>query len=587
MGIGYFSDDIPKTGLINLWLFNAILYFTGMTIALTFYERKQFEDTLEKAKLEAERANKVKSEFIATMSHELRTPMNGVLGIAQILERSGLNKMQKEYVDMILRTGNALSSIINDVLDLSKLEAQQLKLESRTFNLEQLCRNALDMFIPESESRNLLIKLNYQPGTPHFFIGDPLRIQQVLINLVGNAVKFTPNGSVHLTVASKPLTFQDAELNLSVKDTGIGIAANKIDHLFEPFIQADQTTTRKFGGTGLGLAVSKKLIHLMDGSIHVESQEGNGSRFWVTLTLPVADAEDMPSDRHLISPAEIWSSAKVLLVEDDKVSQVVSLNLLRQIGLNVDLAENGRQAVDAWRWGQYDLIFMDCRMPEMNGYDAAQSIRELEVETKIPIIALTANSSPEDIQRCLDSGMNDVLTKPFKKERLLDIVTRWLNVGSQNKPAADRSTAADPAHSAELAAAANSAPACEKGSSDFTMIHIQGMDIKRGLNNINNDLEKYKKMLSLFVKKYENQTHSLQSFQRSKDWPAAEQWLHDLAGVTASLYMTALNETVHKIMDSVTLSRIDQPLLDLFEQQFSELITDLRSFTGTPQESNE
>ena len=183
--------------------------------------------------------------------------------------------------------------------------------------------------------------------------------------------------------------------------------------------------------------------------------------------------------------------------------------------------------------------------------------------------------------------MTDVLTKPFKKERLLDIVTRWLNVGSQNKSAADRSTATDPAHSAELAAAANSTPACEKESLDLKTMHIQGMDIKRGLNNINNDLGKYKKMLTLFVKKYEDQTHSLQSFQRSKDWPAAEQWLHDLAGITASLYMTALNETVRKIMDSVTRSRIEQPLLDLFERQFSELITDLRNFAGTHQESNE
>ncbi len=586
-GIGYFSNDIARTGLINLWLFNAILYFTGMTIALTFYERKQFEDTLEKAKSDAERANKVKSEFIATMSHELRTPMNGVLGIAQILERSGLNKMQKDYVDMILRTGNALSSIINDVLDLSKLEAQQLKLEARTFNLEQLCRNVLDMFISESESKKLEIKLNYQPEIPHFFIGDPLRIQQVLINLVGNAVKFTPRGSVDLTVASRPLSFRHTELNLSVKDTGIGIAAKKIDHLFEPFIQADQTTTRKFGGTGLGLAVSKKLIHLMNGSIHVESQEGNGSHFWVALTLPVADAEDMPPDRHLISPVEIWSNAKVLLVEDDKVSQVVALNLLRQIGLNVDLAENGRQALNAWHRDQYDLIFMDCRMPEMNGYDAAQSIRELEVEASIPIIALTANSSPEDIQRCLDSGMNDVLTKPFKKERLLDILTRWLNVGSQNKSAADQSIAVNPANSVEVAGTEISLPRCESESLDFTTMYIKGMDIKKGLNNINNDLENYKKMLSLFVKKYENQTDSLQSFQRSKDWPGAERWLHDLAGVTASLYMTSLNETVRKIMDSVSCSKIDQPLVDLFEHQFSELIASLRSFTNAHQEPQE
>ncbi|MCK5190224.1 MAG: PAS domain S-box protein, partial [Methylococcales bacterium] len=295
-------------------------------------EGKRYEEALEKAKLEAEQANRTKSEFLATMSHELRTPMNGVLGMAQILEETGLTTQQRESVEIILRSGNGLLSIINDVLDLSKLDANQIVLEESNFNLERICVDALNLFIPEEKRKNLQIGLDYPEIFPRNFIGDSLRLQQILINLLGNAVKFTSKGSVRLIVMCHPLPDQRAELTLSVQDTGIGIAPEKIATLFDPFIQADQTTTREFGGTGLGLTVSKKLIKLMAGDIAVESEPGKGTTFLIHLSLQLADDIDISEIQISVSIENSKLAGKVLLVEDDNTNQLVALGILRSMG---------------------------------------------------------------------------------------------------------------------------------------------------------------------------------------------------------------------------------------------------------------
>ncbi len=396
-------------------------------------EGKKYEADLENAKHEAEQANRIKSEFLATMSHELRTPMNGVLGMAQILEETELTTQQRESVDIILRSGNGLLSIINDVLDLSKLDAEQLKLEMHSFNLEHLGADILDMFISEGKRKNLHIEMDYPEKCPRIFVGDSLRLQQILVNLLGNAVKFTSKGSVRLIVNCKPLAHQQIELTLSVQDTGIGIATENIETLFDPFIQADQSTTREFGGTGLGLSVSKRLIQLMNGEIGVESKPGEGATFWIRLSLPLANDKEISESQNPISTNNSKLTGKVLLVEDDNTNQLVALGILRKMGLEVELAEDGQQAVMACQRKRYDLILMDCRMPVMDGYEATKVIRSQQIGLSIPIIALTANSSPDDKKHCIDAGMNDVITKPFKKQDLFNRLRHWLASESPNE----------------------------------------------------------------------------------------------------------------------------------------------------------
>lgn len=398
-----------------------------VAIQIDFTERKKIELALKKAKLEAEQANKIKSEFLATMTHELRTPMNGVLGMAQILEETKLNPEQREYVDIILRSGHSLLEIINDVLDLSKLEAEQVILEERYFNLEQLIDDILGILRPKSREKSLPLDVIYPVDYPPYFIGDPTRLRQVLLNLMSNAIKFTSSGYVRLTVLCNSLSAERTEIKLSIEDTGIGIATKNIAHLFDPFVQADQTTTRKYGGSGLGLAVSKKLINLMQGNIGVNSVLGQGTEFWVSLSLQLADKKTEKDEQQTKVLNHLVFNKKILIVEDDITNLKIAIQMLSNKGLVIDIAKNGQQAVNLWQHEDYDLIFMDCRMPVMDGYEATKIIREQESASHIPIIALTANSSYKDRQHCLNSGMDEVITKPFKKELLTNSLNKWLN----------------------------------------------------------------------------------------------------------------------------------------------------------------
>ena len=407
-------------------------------------ERKKTEIALEKAKLIAEEADKVKSEFLATMTHELRTPMNGVLGMAQILADTSLDTEQRESVDVILRSGSSLLEIINDVLDLSKLEEHHVTLENRSFNLEKTIANALAIIQANNVKKALELKVFYPTECPRDFMGDSTRIQQVILNLLANAFKFTEQGYIHLSVAYDLISDEQVNLKMSVKDTGIGIAVESIEHLFDPFVQADQTTTRRFGGSGLGLAVSKKLVKLMQGDIGVNSILGQGSEFWVILPLSTSAEviQKLPNEK--VVNKSIIFDAKILIVDDDAVNQKIAISMLKKSGLTCMLAENGQQAFDLWQAEEFDLILMDCRMPIMDGYEATKIIRAQELKSgeRIPIIALTANSSYEDRQHCIDSGMDEVVTKPFKKEFLLEALSQWIpgclqkivdNQGTSNK----------------------------------------------------------------------------------------------------------------------------------------------------------
>jgi len=436
----------PHTTFLSTAL--AMVLVAGTTGMLARSQRKQLQlyqtavgelratnEELARTSARAEAASEAKGAFLASMSHEIRTPMNGVLGMTQLLADTELSPEQARMLQTLDRSARHLLRVIDDVLDVSKLDAGRIELDERPLEVRRLLSEVVDLFRPRADSANLFLALDVGEDVPEAVVGDDVRIRQVLINLVGNALKFTESGGVRVRVQQLTRLSQRAALRFEVVDTGIGIAPDAIEHLFDRFTQAEPGTTRRFGGTGLGLAIVKGLVEAMGGRLGARSTPGQGSTFWFELMLPVVGVESVTSDESSAFEGtqldtERLAALRVLVVDDNVVNRTVAASMLQRLGHDPVVAEGGRHGLQILADEPVDLVLLDIEMPDLDGYETAQAIRQQPALQELPVVALTAHAMPQHVAQARAAGMNDHLAKPIIVDKLQRVLERWAHRAS-------------------------------------------------------------------------------------------------------------------------------------------------------------